>query len=328
MKLADASSRYEIQTPSASALVRGTLFTTMVEPDGTSRVETAEGAVGLKAEGTEVLVGEGTETGVPVGEPPAPPSSSPAPKNQLVIILDDSGILSVTGPNGGSAGVLPDGTAFNTIPGARVSRPGVYPQTITIPIADEGDYRVVVRGEAGASPRLTVRGISEGRTVLESVATLEMGTARQLSAPVSIEARDGKLIQGSVGEAKPFEGLGPERIVPVKASASTLQDRLVTGLAERAQQVFQASGRGLKQAADSAAAAIDASGIPGLAARLTGPKPDDQEVAKTRPNPPGLSGAPGQTNPPGQEVAATKPNPPGLSGAPGQTNPPGQEVAA
>ena len=77
-KLADAAAHYEIQTPSASALVRGTLFVTEVDEKGATRVQTIEGLVGVSGQGVEVGVAAGQQTTVEPGGSP----SKPAPISQ------------------------------------------------------------------------------------------------------------------------------------------------------------------------------------------------------------------------------------------------------
>ncbi|MFH1651525.1 MAG: FecR domain-containing protein [Chloroflexota bacterium] len=77
-KLADTGGQYEIQTPSATALVRGTVFTTEVDADGNTRVTTMEGLVSVSAQDTEVFVPAGSQTTVTSGSAPAAPVSASA----------------------------------------------------------------------------------------------------------------------------------------------------------------------------------------------------------------------------------------------------------
>ena len=72
-KLTDPGSHYEIQTPSASALVRGTLFSTEVDETGATTVQTIEGLVGVNAQGEEVYLSAGRQTTVSPGAPPSEP---------------------------------------------------------------------------------------------------------------------------------------------------------------------------------------------------------------------------------------------------------------
>lgn len=67
----------DIQTPSATATVRGTVLRVSVLPDGDTRVEVFSGKVDVAAAGIVVSVWPGTFTEVTPGQPPAPPVLNP-----------------------------------------------------------------------------------------------------------------------------------------------------------------------------------------------------------------------------------------------------------
>ncbi len=73
-KMTDSGSHYEIVTPSASAVVRGTLFMTEVDEAGATTVRTLEGLVSVIAQDQEVEVAAGYQTVVAVGETPGEPT--------------------------------------------------------------------------------------------------------------------------------------------------------------------------------------------------------------------------------------------------------------
>jgi hypothetical protein len=76
VKMTDSGSHYEIQTPSAVAVVRGTYFSTEVDEDGETQVHTREGLVsvfGLGENEDEVFVSPGRQTTVVLGAPPCRP---------------------------------------------------------------------------------------------------------------------------------------------------------------------------------------------------------------------------------------------------------------
>ena len=75
-KLADPGSRYEIQTPSASAMVRGTQFVTEVSETGATKVQTIEGLVSVSAQGKEVQLPAGQQTTVEPGASPSEPTTT------------------------------------------------------------------------------------------------------------------------------------------------------------------------------------------------------------------------------------------------------------
>ena len=78
--LSDAeASRFSVQTASAVMSVRGTTFTVIVEPDGTTHLEVEEGVVAVQTRDTSVLVSAGEEILVPsplVSGTPTPASTS------------------------------------------------------------------------------------------------------------------------------------------------------------------------------------------------------------------------------------------------------------
>jgi len=78
-KLVDSESKYEVETPAASAAVRGTIFRLLVEIDGNTTLNSDEGDVWFTASGVTVLVGTGMQSFACVGCPPSNPSPSVTP---------------------------------------------------------------------------------------------------------------------------------------------------------------------------------------------------------------------------------------------------------
>lgn len=67
-KLVDSASKYEVETPAGSAVVRGTIFNVNVGPDGYTKVKFEEGSGWFN----DVLILEGEEFGSPAGGTPSP----------------------------------------------------------------------------------------------------------------------------------------------------------------------------------------------------------------------------------------------------------------
>ncbi len=74
-KLVDSSSKYEVETPAAVAVVRGTTFDLVVEDDGETTVKSEEGSVDFSAAGVTVTVNKGFQSSASVGETPSTPSA-------------------------------------------------------------------------------------------------------------------------------------------------------------------------------------------------------------------------------------------------------------
>jgi hypothetical protein len=81
VKMADKGSRYQIDTPSAVALVRGTQFLVDVDDTGRTMAHTTRGLVSVFAEGEEVLVPPGQVTTVETSNPPSEPEDAPDPED-------------------------------------------------------------------------------------------------------------------------------------------------------------------------------------------------------------------------------------------------------
>lgn len=70
-----ADSRFEIQTPAATVVVRGTEFSVIVHDDGVTEVKVLEGTVEVEAMGVTVTLNAGQSTTVFPGDQPATPES-------------------------------------------------------------------------------------------------------------------------------------------------------------------------------------------------------------------------------------------------------------
>ena len=134
-KLVDSESKYEVETPAASAVVRGTIFTVIVEGDGFTIVESDEGDVWLIAGGVAKLIKAGNHSSAGVGgipsdplpnvtptpvQTPAPtatPASTPTPAPTVTAtpLLTPSPVSVVPGGGGGSVEVTPTPTPTPTL---------------------------------------------------------------------------------------------------------------------------------------------------------------------------------------------------------------------
>ncbi len=70
VKLADPAARYEIETPSAVAGVRGSSMRVYVAADGTTTVQNLEGQISVTSQGTELIIPQGGTGTVKPGEAP------------------------------------------------------------------------------------------------------------------------------------------------------------------------------------------------------------------------------------------------------------------
>ncbi len=72
-KLVDSSSKYEVETPAASAVVRGTIFDLLVQENGDTTVKSEQGSVSFTASGVTVTVNQGFQSTAVVGGKPSTP---------------------------------------------------------------------------------------------------------------------------------------------------------------------------------------------------------------------------------------------------------------
>jgi len=81
VKMVESGSYYEVETPSATAVVRGTQFLIEVDEVGATRLNTTEGLVSVIAQGEEVYVSAGQQTAVEPGYSPSEPTKTKPPKD-------------------------------------------------------------------------------------------------------------------------------------------------------------------------------------------------------------------------------------------------------
>ena len=72
-KLVDSSSKYEVETPAAVAVVRGTIFDLAVQQNGTTTVKAEQDSVSFTATGVTVTVNQGFQSSASVGGTPSTP---------------------------------------------------------------------------------------------------------------------------------------------------------------------------------------------------------------------------------------------------------------
>ena len=176
--LSTPGARYEIHTPAAVTVVRGTEFRIAAQQDGVSRSEVTEGRVSVAAAGEEVSVSAGEGTLVEPGQPPAAPRPLlPAPD------LSRVGASYTAQPSTVEWPALPQAIAYrvqlmNTEEAPLVSQRVNLP-SVDLPHLAEGRYELRVRG----IDRLGLEGFSAVRA-FELAPPAEPDAAPVVSAPV------------------------------------------------------------------------------------------------------------------------------------------------
>ena len=176
--------RYEIKTPAATAVVRGTAFEIIVRADGFTTVRVSEGTVAVTAQGVTVLVEAGFETIITPGQPPSTPTASvvtalrvalraPSPGGPFVALVDRLGrTCGIIDP--ATVGVAgPTTLAVNQIPRCVSSAPTGGVATAEVGSPTTGAYTVVVLGGQASAATFTL----EVSGVLGGTLTFDHGAA-------------------------------------------------------------------------------------------------------------------------------------------------------
>lgn len=200
-ELATPDSRFEIKTPSMTAIVRGTAFETIVErlPDGTTTttVKTGEGEVLVQAEaGGEVTVKANEQVSVKEDQR-APPAADPQPPTPRLRFAAPAGTgFVVVDPRGLRCGAT-GGSTERQIP-----RCDVAGGVVQIGEVVSGTYSLVMTAAQAASGNVEVQGLGVAATDFTHRVAVSLNAADlvRLTLPVTLGG-DGKL--GSAGFTDP-----------------------------------------------------------------------------------------------------------------------------
>ncbi|MFC1991123.1 FecR domain-containing protein [Chloroflexota bacterium] len=217
IKITDPGSRYEIETPSATAIVRGTLFTTDVKGTGATTVSTKEGLVSVAAQGKEVFVPEDQQTAVEKGIHPSQPAEAPAPKSQIIVTVDAPAVSSVLDPTGSSTGILPTGEQFNQIQGSYSELPSEDTQIITVADPMTGEYVIVLRSPSEGVRHFHIEGKSEGKTVFSYTGDWDAQKESGKLIHLNLQIDNGLIVDDDISLVEPLGDKTPEKIIDRKS---------------------------------------------------------------------------------------------------------------
>jgi len=221
VKMADAGSRYEIETPSACAIVRGTLFATEVNEDGSTTVTTTEGLVSVVGQEEEVYLPPNRQTRVYINSTPSQPVESPKPPATIIINVDESAVGSIIDPTGASTGNLQDGSGFNQIPGSQSLLYLDGNQVITVPEPTSGEYTVALRFVTDGKAHFKIQGISNGESIFDFKGKYEGTCEDGWLIRFNLQVEDGVIVGSQIIGVEPLNDETPEKIVKSKFTAET-----------------------------------------------------------------------------------------------------------
>jgi len=224
-KLVGPLTDFELETPSAGAVVRGTLVETVVERIGDTIAACFEGTIEVTAQGVTQIVEAFMQSLIEMGQAPEDPEPVPPPKNRLEVTIEGPAwALVVDWPQERSAGVLPPGVVVNQIPRANTTGERAEPQFMVVPVPEEeGEktYYVVLYGKDDGNANVEVEGYVEGQNVFtatqENVAVqgyeLEDDTETKYVAELTVTVdEDGDITGGELGEFQLKQTEGPGKV--------------------------------------------------------------------------------------------------------------------
>ena len=224
VKMAGTGSHYEIETPSATAVVRGTLFSTIVDEAGSTEVATTSGLVSVVAQGEEVYLPPSQKTEVQAGSAPSQPETVPAIRNELVVRVDMPAVASLCDPTGSSTGTLLTGLSFNQIAGSLSLIPAEGTQQISVPDPIGGEYVVALRYLSQGTANFSIEAQSDGKPVFGHSGVLEADGEGGWLIRFNLIIENNLISGGEVVGTEPLGDEAPENIVePEAAKESRIQ---------------------------------------------------------------------------------------------------------
>jgi len=208
----DPNSKFEIETPTATAVVHGTLFTTQVTEEGETTVITTEGLVSVTADDEEVFVAANQQTNVSKGKKPSEPQNIPEPESEISITIAGLAAGSLVDPTGSSTGKLPDGTEFNQIAGSQSSMIDANTQVITLSNPKNGNYKIALRYLSEDPVSYSIEGKIQGKVVLEYKDSLDPENEQNYILDFNLKVTPDSIEIGKF-MVKPMGGNSPEKIV-------------------------------------------------------------------------------------------------------------------
>ena len=214
-RLAVPSSIFQIDTPAAVVLVRGTLLSiTIDEASGSTQVQALEGAVLVRAQDVQVELTPATQTVVRPGEPPAPPGGMIPPSEILTFTMGPAIWARIVDPIGRTVGIVSPGLQMNQIPGSLVSVPFGSLRTIEVPITQPGQYQMVLEGTEEGDYQFIVQGRSGDTTVFMQGVQGAISPGYRFLGTLAVTLQSRRLLSGQLGTFYSLtRGEGPGKFV-------------------------------------------------------------------------------------------------------------------
>jgi hypothetical protein len=206
-------SYYKIETPSATVMALGTLFTTDVDETGVTKVAATQGLVSVIAQGEEVRLRASYQTEVEAGSAPSIPTRASLPKTELLVTTDLPAVCSIRDPTGSSTGYLPSGVSFNQITASQSSLLSSGRQVTSIVQPVSGEYVLTLRYTAQETARFNVQSRSEGKVVFEHTEELSSVNGAGWLVRINLNVDGDVLVSSRIVAIEPLGDIGPEKVV-------------------------------------------------------------------------------------------------------------------
>ncbi|MFC2004767.1 FecR domain-containing protein [Chloroflexota bacterium] len=215
-KMVDSGSQYEIETPTATAIVRGTLFTTEVTETGFTTVATTEGLVSVAAQEQEVYVPANQKVEVEKGTAPSKPAALPSPKSEIIVIINGPAVGSISDPTGSSTGILPTGLEFNQIQDSYSSHPTEDTQIITIAEPVNGQYTFTFRHLTEGKTGYRIQGKTYDKINFNYTGSLDIKKDSGYLVHLDLQVDEGEITGADISESELLGDKMPEKVVDGK----------------------------------------------------------------------------------------------------------------
>jgi PKD repeat protein len=215
-KLADTN--FEVETPSAAAVARGTLIDTVVDELGNTLWAVFEGVLEVTAQGVSRTVEAGMQVSVEKDKIPGETEPIPPSRNRLEFALKSPAwLLVVDSPEERSVGVVPPGIIVTQVPGATTTGAQSDPQIIVLPVPEEAGsrtYYVVLYGKETGTALVEIDGYAEDQSAFhisrdQEVSPFETEGTKYVATLTVTVSEDGLITEGELGDFQATTEEGP-----------------------------------------------------------------------------------------------------------------------
>jgi outer membrane lipoprotein-sorting protein len=229
-KLADTN--FEVETPSAAAVARGTLIDTTVDELGNTLWAVFEGELQVTAQKVSRTVGAGMQVSIEKNKIPGEPEPIPLPRNRLKFTMKSPAwLLVVASPEERSVGVVPPGIIVTQLPRATTTGAQSDPQVVVIPVPEEvgtRTYYVVLYGKEEGTALVEIDGYAEDQSAFhisrqQEVSPFETEGIKYVATLTVTVGEDGLIIGAELGPFQATTEEGPGKVALLMLSGISTQ---------------------------------------------------------------------------------------------------------